>query len=344
MKKKLIYSIHWLIWILLSVSDVIYFEDSEEIEALYVVLSIVHLLSIVLVFYVNVLLLVQHFLLKRKFGLYLMGLAGTIAFGALINMCVIYYSGQTEAVMLSMETASKVDVYWEVGFFSVLSSILVILLGSFVEAMSSWVYQSNIREQSEKEKLEAELSFLKIQINPHFFFNTLNNIYSLTSTNPQKARETIHNLSRLMRYLLYDTNKEKTTLGEEITFLDEYIGLMKLRLHDDVKVNTDYENIDMSTSLPPLLFISFIENAFKHGVSYEKPSEISIRVKQLENEIIFSVKNMIHTKKEEVKSGGIGLTNIRRRLDLLYKPSDYSLKVWDEDNIHHVVLKLPVHD
>jgi len=195
------------------------------------------------------------------------------------------------------------------------------------------------REVVEKERLNSELAFLKNQINPHFFFNTLNNIYSLVQTNVKEGQKAILQLSKLMRYLLYETEKGDNPVIQEIEFMQSYIELIKLRLSNKVSLNITFPDQDPDISIPPLLFLPFIENAFKHGISYRKPSYINILLKVNPEEIYFECINSTGTQGEEPVSAGtgIGLDNVRKRLNLLY-PKNHSLQIISTETSFTIVL------
>ncbi|MGN6639267.1 MAG: sensor histidine kinase, partial [Mucilaginibacter sp.] len=194
-------------------------------------------------------------------------------------------------------------------------------------------------------KVTSELSFLKAQINPHFFFNTLNNIYALTVVDAEVAGKAIHQLSRMMRYLLYDTQQGHTMLSQEIAFVKDYISLMQLRLTDVVKVTIDTPSDLKDLPLAPMIFLPFVENAFKHGVSATQDSHIDIVIVQNEKVLDLTVKNSImHDNSVSLDTNsGIGLVNTRRRLDLLY-PGKYTLDINEENAFNeytvHLVLDL----
>jgi LytS/YehU family sensor histidine kinase len=191
-------------------------------------------------------------------------------------------------------------------------------------------FRSNEKEKKEMEKemLNAELALLKNQVSPHFFFNTLNNIYSLIKFDSQKAGETVHKLSKLMRYLLYDSDKNLTGLGEEIQFMRNYIELMQLRLNEKVNLQVDLPEEPPLLMIPPLLFIPVVENAFKHGVSYREDSFIEILMKIKGDEIIFRTRNSLTQGNSEKtrEHTGIGLDNVRKRLNLLF-PKSHALRI-----------------
>ena len=187
--------------------------------------------------------------------------------------------------------------------------------------------------------MEQQLERLRYQLNPHFFMNTLNNIHALVDIDPERSKQTIVDLSRLMRYVLYEGSKASVPLQRDIEFMQDYIRLMQIRYADKVRITTDLPSDSPDMAVPPMLFISFIENAFKHGISYQAASFIEINLNIIGDRLVFSCHNSIHKKTSEEKQGGIGLTNIRQRLDLLY-PDDYSLDINETEKEYHVSLSI----
>lgn len=199
-------------------------------------------------------------------------------------------------------------------------------------------------DRLEKQSLRQELDFLKYQINPHFFMNTLNNIHMLVDIDAEKAKQSIVELSRLMRYVLYDGAQPTVDISKEVDFIMQYISLMKMRYIDKVKIETDFDLKGRAVQISPLLFISFVENAFKHGVSYKYKSYIKVRLTIEGDFIQFYCMNSKPRKLKEESSesqGGVGLENARKRLDLLYK-NHYWLNVEDSEKNFIVELKLPI--
>ena len=192
----------------------------------------------------------------------------------------------------------------------------------------------------EKENLEQQLEYLKYQINPHFFMNTLNNIHALVDIDPEKAKQTILELSKMMRFVLYEGNKKGVPLDREIAFLQNYITLMKLRYTDKVKITVETPASLPNKEVPPLMFITFVENAFKHGVSYRQESFINIKTEVEDNQLIFTCSNS-RIPKEDDKHGGVGLANVKQRLQLIYGDR-YNLDIKDEPNVYTVKLKIPI--
>jgi len=198
-----------------------------------------------------------------------------------------------------------------------------------------------IQKDLEREKLNSELAFLKNQISPHFFFNTLNNIYSLISINQDDSQKAVLKLSKLMRYLLYESETDDTKLSSEIEFMNNYIDLMKLRMSEKISLSVNFPKEFENISIPPLLFIPFIENAFKHGVSFRDKSFIDIDLIASDEEILFKCTNSLSmgASGSVADTSGIGLGNVSKRLELLF-PGRYDLKINRKEDVFEVILKL----
>ena len=169
----------------------------------------------------------------------------------------------------------------------------------------------------ERENLEQQLEYLKYQINPHFLMNTLNNIHALVDIDPEEAKGSIVELSKILRYMLYEGSHQRVALSREIIFLENYIQLMRKRVADHVSIDFESPEHILDCEIPPLLFITFVENAFKHGVSYQQESFIKIKIETGDQQLRFSCINSKIPRSED-RQGGIGLQNVRRRLDLLH--------------------------
>ncbi|MBO6169106.1 MAG: histidine kinase [Bacteroidales bacterium] len=180
-------------------------------------------------------------------------------------------------------------------------------------------------ERLEKENLQYQLEYLRYQINPHFFMNTLNNIHALVDFDPEKAKESIVELSKLMRHVLYDSDKATIPLSQELDFLDNYVSLMRLRYPENALIEFLRPDSDEGAEVPPLVFASFVENAFKHGFSSGKDSFIRVSVSIEGDKLLFKCVNS-RPAAAQAPSGGVGLNNARKRLQLLYG-SDYTLHV-----------------
>ena len=234
---------------------------------------------------------------------------------------------------------SDLPDYFRAGYFSLMIVTLLLCLMAIGVALS--IRYMMLRSERKQKEVEAELAWLKNQINPHFLFNTLNNISSLAQIDGDQTQEAIMQLSDLLRYAMYETNKPKVRLDGEVEFMQNYINLMKLRCNEMTKVNYQLSIINYQLELAPLLFISLVENAFKHGMNSNAPATIDIRLEQQGDMLVFNCDNTNNPKPTKDRSGsGIGLENTRRRLDLLY-PGRYT---WEQtitpENIYHVKISI----
>ncbi len=222
--------------------------------------------------------------------------------------------------------------------------LILILSTSTGTAILKRVRQNEkIQQEKEKAHQDTELAFLKNQISPHFFFNALNNIYALIAIDSNKAQKSVEKLSGLMRYLIYESDIKTIELSKEFEFNQNYIDLMRQRLTSKVKLEVYISEIVSNFNIPPLLFIPFIENAFKHGVSYREKSFIKIMLKSEMDKVIFECRNSIPKKHngDELIKGGVGVANIKKRLDLIYGDKA-DLKMMSEDDEFVVSLTIPL--
>jgi len=220
-------------------------------------------------------------------------------------------------------------------------SILIIGFDTGLVFYTKWMEAEKNKLQAEKESIRNKMAFLQSQISPHFFMNTLNNIHALIDINTNQAKKAIVQLSRLMDYMLYESNVDKVTLKKETEFVKSYIELMKLRFTKNVDIQLSLPATIPSVKIPPLLTIPFIENAFKHGVSYQRPSFIYIIFQIKDNRLLFIVQNSIAKQQKRQGPSGIGLKNVQHRLDALYG-KDYILDITNKDDVFQVILEVPL--
>ncbi|WP_128330726.1 sensor histidine kinase [Apibacter sp. HY039] len=317
--KYLIILLHIGVWGLLFISPYLFISGQTSLSNI-TEHSWIPLLFYIIIFYLNYLLLINKFIFTKRIFLFI-----------LINIIVIgLFVWIKHEYILKMFVDNRPKFSHPIrpsrSFFIYIDSLSMIIPIAFVVALKigeRWLKTEAEKKEIENIKLHSELEHLKYQIQPHFFFNSLNNIYSLVDIAPEKAKETLHSLSKLMRYLLYESNSDKVQLNKEIDFMNKYIELMKLRLTDKTHVHSFLPKVDNSITVPPLLFISIIENAFKHGVSATQESEIDFQMEVNKNVIRFVSKNINFPKTNSDKSGsGIGMENLNKRLDLLY-PNEY---------------------
>ncbi|GEO12237.1 hypothetical protein SAE01_47330 [Segetibacter aerophilus] len=204
--------------------------------------------------------------------------------------------------------------------------------------------KERIDKEKENEHLKTELSFLRSQVSPHFMFNVLNNMVALARKKSDILEPSLIKLSSLLRYMLYETDEEKVLLEKEIDYLNSYIDLQSQRFGSKVKVNVTMDHFDNSYFIEPMLLIPFVENAFKHGTGLIQNAEINIELKAMNNLLQFTVINQHDNSSEETKdkTSGIGLQNVRRRLNLLYK-DNHTLLITNRDNKFIVSLQLNLH-
>lgn len=322
--------VHFLLWGVILVLPYFFADTRSLFQWRLFVHSLPNTLGLLLVFYLNYFVLIDRFLFKGKtkeFILY--NLLLIIAVAALIHYgyeAYRFFYPDTRPRRVRRRTPSP----WLFIIRNATSFLLISALSVALKTGNRLHKAENERKELEKAKSEAELQNLKNQINPHFLLNTLNNIYALVEFNPPKAQTAIMELSKLLRHLLYDNSQTYVSLLQEVNFIYNYIELMRLRFSDNVKVDTQIDVSETSTTMiSPLIFISLIENAFKHGVSADKKSFVDISVREIPNQKVeFVSKNSYFPKSTSDKSGsGIGLSLVKKRLDLLY-PDKY---VWNTE-------------
>ena len=270
------------------------------------------------IYFVNFYLLGPHLFFKRRYWLFVLCNL-VLILGLNSQFFLLYYNRN------NIPNMSAMDANMWVGFFGGFLMFLVLncMVAAIAVGIRHFIRTRQIRQQLQEEKAkntEAELAWLKNQINPHFLFNTLNNISSLTQIDPDKAQDAIAQLSDLLRYAMYETNKPQVPIQGEVAFMRNYVELMKLRCNDKAVVNAEFTTPQSPLDIAPLLFISLIENAFKHGLSSSRDSRIDIALTTDEHQLTFTCNNTNFPKDDADRSGsGIGIENTRRRLDLLYK-------------------------
>jgi two-component system, LytTR family, sensor kinase len=228
------------------------------------------------------------------------------------------------------------DVFW-----AVVPVVFVTAISTGYGFINLLLQQQKARQQEHEERLKSELSFLRSQISPHFIFNVLNSIVYLIRSNSSQAESVTIKLSELMRYLLYESGDTQVGLDKEVEYMKNYVELQKIRFEEDVDIRIDIEGNPSSQLIEPMLMIPFVENAFKHGVGLIKEPVIAIRLKVEETALTFTVKNKTteDTTEDKDSASGIGLRNVRRRLELLY-PGKHELKINRHNNWFEVEMSL----
>jgi two-component system, LytTR family, sensor kinase len=214
------------------------------------------------------------------------------------------------------------------------------LIGGLFRVFIDWIEQSKLKDNIEKQSLKSELTLLKYQINPHFLFNTLNNIDSLIQEDSQNASLALNKLSELMRYMIHDSEHDKVPLSKEIEYIRNYISLQKLRIKNEQNIEFEVSGEINNMSIAPMIFISFVENSFKHSSLKSKKNKISIKILISNNLVDFYCSNTLAERTiEKDEASGIGLDLIKKRLELIY-PNEYQLDIDKSDNNFSVSLKI----
>jgi len=223
--------------------------------------------------------------------------------------------------------------------FAILNLSTPFFVSSFLRLYLEWRKNEDIRKKVENEKVNSELQFLKTQLNPHFLFNSLNTIYSLSVKHATGTPDAIISLSEMMRYMIYEADRDKVPLSKELNYIQNYVQLQKLRLSDSVNVSLKISGEDRGKEIAPLIFISFIENAFKYGTDYKGKTYVDIGFYIGEHSVKFSVRNKVGNVRKDCNSSGVGLENTKNRLQLLY-PGTHDLQILDQGDKYIVYLSL----
>ncbi len=296
--------------------------------------EIISLVLFAVLVYFNLLFLIPKFLLKKRVLLY-----GVL----LIAACLVITPIKTFVFYLKFSSAEDLQDHLvdnqEVVFYG---NLLIGIFSTILSILTGWWRFQQQTQQIATQNMANELRFLRNQINPHFLFNTLNNLYSLTLKKSEKAPEIVLKLAEIMRYMLYECNDKQVLLSKEIQYMENYLDLERLRQPNTVEISVTTEGRVSHQMVAPLLFIPFLENAFKHGVQNQiaPGGFVHVRLRVQDDDLEFFIENSkpAHTPKNEGRrSGGIGLANVRQRLQLLY-PENHELHVENDPNRYAVTL------
>lgn len=288
--------------------------------------------------YFTAYIIMLRFLFKRMYiKAFLLFIASAILIIFVQRLITVY-------IIIPTQYPSRIEQYSFLPFnyfYSFINIYAVVVLFMTIKLLKYWYVNQNIRMELESQNKNSEIALLRNQINPHFLFNTLNNIDTLITENPEEASDSVMRLSRIMRYMLYDSNTEYVPLSKEISYLKSFISLQKIRLKNPDSVKFEIVGTDTNRLIAPMLLIPFVENAFKHGAINVQSHRVLITLIVEKNYMEFDVINDISESKTISKDStqGIGLNNVKRRLELIYKDL-YSLDINSENNKFIVKLKL----
>jgi hypothetical protein len=343
------------VWLVMLMTPILFREDNDKPIMNSVLKQLEILIPLSILFLINRFILVPWLLFKGKLVLFILGVLGVIlllAYGSYIydekfKKYPIPRNEQTESERRPGPEPERGPPIGRqprpVPPFAnfLIFSVLVVGFDTGLRSGLRWIETENEKERLEKEHVTTQLTLLRNQVSPHFFMNTLNNIHALADTDNSGAKEAIIMLSKMMRYLLYETESERTSLKKEIEFLESYINLMKLRFSEKVKITFNRPAIVSKALIPPFLFLSFIENAFKYGISYKNDSFVFIDLVTGNDRLLFMVKNSKNGKGRLEEFSGIGIENTRKRLDLLFG-NTYHLDILDNEDSFTVNLSFPL--
>ena len=327
-----------LVWAIIFLVPFIYTNlKSEEPIALHDVLTIWgKILPYYIIFLLNNYLLAPFLLLRQRYMWYI------------VSLIIIDVAVFGNAELLSPENGigqlslNQLQLYW-----SMLLGIVIAGINSMIKLYYRAIVTTQRMAMLEKEAIESQMEYLKHQINPHFLMNTLNNIHAMIDFDTEMAKKSVVELSHLLRHVLYDSSEKYTTLDKEVEFIDSYIKLMRIRYIDEVNIEFNTPDIVLcrKIKLPPLLLIVLVENAFKHGISYDANSYVKIDIMAFDDELTCIVANSRHeVTNSNTEHSGIGLSNITRRLEMLFGKR-YTLTIDDSDaKRYSVELVIPITD
>lgn len=337
--ENLLYLMVWMVIILVPVLNSKMLEE-VHVSLENILIAWLKIAPYLLIFIIHNSLIAPRLLLrKHRYVWYLVvNLLTITAVFSLVAIYEKYAPYDTEPYILNGKASfTDLAIYWN------------ILLGFFMTGLNMGIkllYRSLRDEQQmeelKRQNLQAEMDYLRYQINPHFFMNTLNNIHALIDIDTEYAKSAVIELSKMMRYVLYESGSETISLKKDIQFIENYIELMRIRYDSSIDIRFDYpDSIPNKVAIPPLLLIVFVENAFKHGVSYNHASFIHIRIGYRDDAVTAVISNNRH---EKSRSGttGIGLENVKKRLALIYQ-NNYTLSIDDSDPaVYTVKLIIPI--
>lgn len=335
--ESMLYTLVWAaIFLVPFMNSHLMAEDFKDFN--HVIISWGKISPYFLIFIVNNNILAPQLVMRHRYKWYIFGLILLVVsvFGAIELLDFKYW--QADAVLKNKASLTELEWYWNM-LFSILMAGANTMIKLYYRALATEQRMSIL----EKENIETQMQYLKYQINPHFLMNTLNNIYAMVDFDKDMAKRSVMELSHMLRHVLYDSGEKNTTLDKEVDFLHNYIELMRIRFVDDVDIRLSAPDVNLcrKVSMPPLLLIVLVENAFKHGISYTKPSYIFIDIDVIDDELICMVENSSH-QRSETEHSGIGLSNITKRLDLLFG-NRYTLRIDNsKEESYRVKLVIPI--
>ncbi|HWK99898.1 MAG TPA: sensor histidine kinase [Parapedobacter sp.] len=322
--------IHSLVW--LALLTVLFLINMREQPAHAIILILLYGALNIIIFYIHYFVINPLLIGTGRYWRALGYMAVVLAVSVIVKYGIALYYDDVILQYRDSDGQKQTLTSLQYTTAALISGLFFMLLSTAVYVISSNFKTREDRKSLETEKLNAELAFLRSQINPHFLFNSLNNIYSLAYQKSEKTPEAILKLSEIMRYMLYESNEDLVLLGEEINYLENYIELQKLRFKEKVYVDLHVDIDEEGLQIMPLLLISFLENAFKHGVSTDELKPIRIDISVQKRRLHFKAENAKNQVNKD-QTRGVGLTNLKRRLQLGY-PDRHTINVVESEHYY----------
>ena len=333
--ENMLYTLVWIAIFLIPFMNAQLMSESA-VDFNKVIISWGKILPYFIIFLVNTTILAPRLLLRNRYWMYsILLLAMLFAIFGTIEIGDFQYWQENDSLR---DKASFTDLEW---YWNVLLGVFMAGANSMIKLYYRTLETERRMTILEKQNIETEMQYLRYQINPHFLMNTLNNIHAMIDFDTELAKQSVMELSRMLRYVLYDSNGNHTTLDKEVDFVENYIELMRTRIIDNVEIKLNAPDITTcrKVNMPPLLIIVLVENAFKHGISYNKRSYIDINIAVDKDTLTCVVANSRHSS-HTTEHSGIGLNNITKRLDLTFG-KNYSLTI-DNDSEEKYIVELVI--
>lgn len=331
------YKLHHLLgWALLFCFWYFLRYDDYQVRGRAFQVTLIKVIDLALMIYITNYIFIPRLFYKKKYGWFVLAFILLILVSSITKMNILGRLTDNPA-LYSISGDLKRRIY-----DNVIPHFFLVIAGAAVKLMVDYSRLQQHMAETAKEKAEAELNFLKSQINPHFLFNSLNSVYFLIDKNNTDARESLHKFSDMLRYQLYEMNGARVPVEKEISYLKDYVGLQQLRKDENYRVLFTCSPAVRDFSLEPLLLIPFVENAFKHLSSHtDKDNFVKIELGRSNGHFIFSSENTTDPGRSREHHHGIGLNNVQRRLELLY-PGKHELTIGNSGDIYKVILKLKI--
>lgn len=330
---------HFLFWIVYFIFNFLRFGSINNDYWYSLKSNLVEFPLNILITYFTIYFLIPRFIVKKKYLLFVLAFAGSLLLYYLLRTSLSYLLVTKD---IWPEAQGNQQPFTLIHVVEVMiGTIYVIALVSAIKLAYDWIIEKRKNDELQRMQLQTELDFLKTQIQPHFFFNTLNNLYALVIKQSPQAPDVVMKLSEIMQYVLYEVKEPQISLMKSINYLYSYLELEKLRYGDRVQSEIRIEGDIDDVTVPPLIFLPFIENCFKHGIKKEGNIKVDIDFVVGDKFLYFSVENTLDDDAEFITKHGIGIENVKRRLELLYGKK-HKLKTVESEETFKVLLTLPL--